>query len=136
MKSIPRKIVACLMTVLMVLATLSFNAALHFCGDHLVDISFDGSTDSCGMMPLDDDGAEACDLMGIDCCTDIEIAQNGQQTTDAKSIDVNVDTFPFQAAPLVNAPQRIEITSGLHFPPHQDPERIRDLTVWNQVFLL
>ncbi|PQJ80518.1 HYC_CC_PP family protein [Polaribacter porphyrae] len=49
MNNIFLKISAIILSVLVLFSTFSFNVDKHYCGDFLVDISFTGETEGCGM---------------------------------------------------------------------------------------
>lgn len=49
MKKTVCNITACALTLLVLLSTFSFTVKKHYCGDFLVDVSFSGDADSCGM---------------------------------------------------------------------------------------
>ncbi len=49
MNTIFLKISAILLAFLMLFSTLSFTVEKHYCGDFLVDVSFTGETEACGM---------------------------------------------------------------------------------------
>lgn len=49
MKNFFTKISAILLAILVLFSTLSFTVEKHYCGDFLVDVSFTGKTEGCGM---------------------------------------------------------------------------------------
>lgn len=65
------------MTVLILIATMSFAIDMHFCGDLLVNFSLVQKAQSCGM---DEVPTEDCiyDFTKKSCCTDKQIVSEGQ----------------------------------------------------------
>lgn len=82
------------MAFLVLFSTVSFSIDMHFCGDTLVDYSlFDDSAD-CGMNLLAD-VKEECPMSFMNCCTDEEISQEGQDelATSFNSLDLDQQQF-------------------------------------------
>ena len=64
------KITSLSLALLVLLSTLSFTVDQHYCGDFLVDISFTGEADGCGM--------NMAKTTMNNCCSDEEISFEGQ----------------------------------------------------------
>ena len=65
------KITALSLAFFVLISTLSFTVDQHYCGDFLVDISFTGDADSCGM--------NMAKTSKNNCCSDEEISFEGQE---------------------------------------------------------
>ena len=65
------KITSLSLVFFVLISTLSFTVDQHYCGDFLVDISFTGDADSCGMN-MDTESKK-------NCCSDEEISFEGQE---------------------------------------------------------
>lgn len=65
------------MAFLVLFSTVSFSMDMHFCGDALVDYSFFDDSADCGMKMLSAKD-EACPMSFMNCCSDQEINQEGQ----------------------------------------------------------
>ncbi len=136
MRPVYHRISAAALALLIVFATLSYRLDLHFCGSHLVDISLDGNLDACGMLPSEGSDTKACGLQAMSCCSDVEITQSGQDTTPVELSQVDVEQSDLLHQPTYHPFAPAVVWQRSDFPPYEDPPRIRDLSVWNQVFLL
>ena len=65
-----KKITSFSLALLVLASTLSFTVDQHYCGDFLVDISFTGDADGCGM--------NMAKTTMNNCCSDEEISFEGQ----------------------------------------------------------
>ena len=65
------------MAFLVLFSTVSFSMDMHFCGDSLVDYSFFDDSADCGMNLMANE-EQKCPMSLMNCCTDQEISQEGQ----------------------------------------------------------
>ena len=74
------KIVAVLMSFLVLFSTTSFAITKHFCGDILVDTAIFSEASSCGMEieKADATNISGCSIVKKDCCNDFQILIDGQ----------------------------------------------------------
>ena len=126
------------MAFLVFFSTVSFSVDMHFCGDQLVDYSFFDDSADCGMNLLMPEG-EACPMKAfMDCCTDQEFSQDGQDELALSFDKLDLDQQHFlQAFVLVF----IGYDTGLpqqNIPfEHYDPPRITyDIQVLHETFLI
>jgi len=77
MKTFLFKSSAIFMAFLVLFSTVSFSMDMHFCGDTLVDYSFFDDSADCGMKLMSTDD-QKCPMSLMNCCTDHEISQDGQ----------------------------------------------------------
>ena len=82
MKQVFTKIASILVAFLVLFSTFSFTVEKHYCGDFLVDVSFTGKTEGCGMK---------MDAVAItkkkNCCKDEVQKIEGQDKLQHNSID-------------------------------------------------
>lgn len=79
------------MAFVVLCSTTSFAVNMHFCGDHLMDISILGSAKSCGMEAAPATTPSDCSIEKSDCCSNENIIVNGQ-----KDLKQSVDQLSFQ----------------------------------------
>ena len=78
MKETLRKIASILMALVVLFSTASFTVDMHYCGDHLVDFSLFDKVDTCLMKAGMSKSSSECAVMDMDCCSDVEVAIEGQ----------------------------------------------------------
>jgi|26BtaG_2_1085354.scaffolds.fasta_scaffold00294_1 hypothetical protein len=78
MKKIFHKISTFSLALLVLLSTVSFTVESHYCGDILVDSSFFGDVETCGMEVHNHLPSTECDISKKDCCNDVEVIVEGQ----------------------------------------------------------
>ena len=68
------------MAFIVLFSTMSFSVDMHYCGDHLVDFSFFEEADACLMKADNLTSGSECSIvkMDMDCCTDVQFLQDGQ----------------------------------------------------------
>ena len=72
------KTTSMLMAFVVLLSTMSFTVDMHYCGGTLVDTSVFSKAHSCGMEMQKTDSTSDCSITKKDCCTDEQIAVEGQ----------------------------------------------------------
>lgn len=75
------------MSVVVLFTTMSFTVNEHYCGDHLVDLSFFKPAESCGMEMDTSAPADDCSIEKTDCCTDVSFVVEGQNELKNAKID-------------------------------------------------
>ena len=81
MKQIFSKISSFLLALLVLFSTFSFTVEKHFCGDFLMDVSFIGHADDCGM------DMEKVSAKKKNCCKDEVHHIEGQDELQQTSVD-------------------------------------------------
>ena len=71
------KIASFLLALLVLFSTFSFTVEKHYCGEFLMDVSFTGSADDCGM-EMEKPSTEGCPITKKNCCDDKQLAIEGQ----------------------------------------------------------
>ena len=82
------------MAFLVLFSTVSFSMDMHFCGDTLVDYSFFDDSADCGMKLMAQEKQE-CPMSLMNCCTDHELSQEGQDelALSWNSLDLDQQEF-------------------------------------------
>lgn len=80
------KISALSLAFLVLLSTLSFTVDQHYCGDFLVDISFFGDADGCGM--------EISKAAKKNCCSDEKLSFDGQDELQFQFVSIKSFSTP------------------------------------------
>jgi hypothetical protein len=132
MKQISTKISSFTLAFLVLFSTFSFTVDTHYCGDFLVDISFTGESDVCGMS------------MGIvsekkSCCKDEVHQIEGQDELQTNKIEnITFENQQFLAAFLISFKDLfIEIESKNNFYNNFSPPDISfDYQISYQSFLI
>ena len=97
MKAILFKSSAIFMAFLVLFSTVSFSIDMHFCGDSLVDYSFFDDSADCGMQLLMEE-SQQCPMSLMNCCTDHEISQEGQDELAISWSNLDLDQQEFMVA--------------------------------------
>ena len=97
MKKTFYKISSFLMALLVMLSTVSFTIESHYCGDFLVDTSYFGSAESCGM-DLAQTNSSKEDTLGKYCCNNEQITLNGQSELSVSFDNLTNDQQVFVAS--------------------------------------
>lgn len=82
MKSILTKIASLTLALLMLFSTFSFTVEKHYCGDFLVDVSFTGETEGCGMVMAKNQPSKK-----KNCCKDEVHQIDGQDELQHHKVD-------------------------------------------------
>ena len=100
MKETLRQIVSFTMALLVLFSTMSFTVDMHYCGDQLVDFSFFETAENCTMKasPSKASGETSIMEMEMDCCTDLEIALEGQD-----DLKISFDQLTLEQQTFVSA---------------------------------
>ena len=126
------------MALLVLLSTVPFSVDMHFCGDHLVDYSFYDDSADCGMKMLIPEGEECPMKAFMDCCTDQEFSQDGQDELAMSFDKLDLDQQQFLLTFVLGY---VGFDTGLpqqHIPfKHYDPPWITyDIQVLHETFLI
>jgi len=82
MKQVFSKILSFSLALFVLFSTFSFTVEKHYCGDFLVDVSFTGETDACGMT-VD----KAATTVKAGCCKDEVHKVEGQSQLQINKVD-------------------------------------------------
>ncbi|MBO6829380.1 HYC_CC_PP family protein [Muricauda sp. ARW1Y1] len=138
MKSFFHKITSFTMALLVLLSTFSFSVAQHYCGDVLVDYSFLGHAESCGMEVQETAELPDCNLVKADCCSDEVLTVDGQNDLKVSFEKLSFEQQQFVASFIYTylnlfegLPENIVPLSD--YPP---PLLVKDIQILDQIFLI
>lgn len=136
MKTIVTKIFATLLSLIVLMSSMSFTIDKHFCGDTLVDISYLGKADDCGMKMHKD--SESMSIKKKNCCKNTTeyvdfdaFNQEKVQITTAQEIEFLV----FYVYSYLNLYQELKLDKEFYknFSP---PDISKDTQILYETFLI
>jgi hypothetical protein len=126
------------MALIVLFSTFSFTVDEHYCGDILVDFSFFGKAESCGMEIQQALDSHEYSLEKKDCCNDVTLSISGQH-----DLKISLDKLNFEQQQFVVSfvYSYINLFEGLdenlvpfnHYPP---PLLVKDIQILDQTFLI
>lgn len=126
------------MALIVLFSTFSFSVEQHYCGDVLVDYSFFGRAESCGMDVQKILNSEQSDLVKKDCCNDETLTINGQNDLKIAFENLNFEQQVFVATFLYSY---LNLYEGLPedivpFSDYPPPLLVKDIQILDQTFLI
>lgn len=127
------------MALLVFFSTMSFTVDQHFCGDTMVDYSFFGDAETCGMdQQKESSNSSDCGIIKKNCCSDEIVSFEGQDELKITFQDLSLDQQLFIVSFIYSY---IDLFEGLeqnivpfeHYPP---PNLVRDILILDQTFLI
>lgn len=91
MKEFSHKILAILMSFVVLFSTTSFAITKHYCGDTLIDTAVFNKAETCGMEMDLDSTVEGCSVIKENCCNDEQILIDGQD-----EVQIQFDKISFE----------------------------------------
>lgn len=134
--------VAFIMAVLLLVASVGFNADFHYCGGELKSFSFIGKAESCHK-----NTTKPCPIHqkmmitgNFNCCNNETVYfhsdQDLQYQVQTVAKDYQFEKLIINTILPISFFQKTRIDLNFHPPPDPDPPRQReDMQVWNQFFL-
>ena len=140
MKALLHKSGSVAMALLLLFTTLSFRVDMHFCGDHLVDLSFTSGALGCGVASGDQERTDLCAMTGMDCCTQLQLVQQGREDLQQSFQQLVIDN-PLQYVPATYPDYSQEVLQQLKeheipFKEYSPPLLVRDIPVLCERFLI
>lgn len=138
MKAILHKLGAVLMAVVVLFSTLSFTVDMHYCGHNLVDMSLD-KADNCLMKSMMPENSSGCSSMQkMKCCSDVEIAFEGQDELKINFDQFSLDQQVFLIAYTYTFIELLQPAeeNKIPFDGYPPPLLVRDIQVLNETFLI
>ena len=137
MKGLLHKISAVMLAMLVFVSTTSFSVEQHFCGDHLVAVSFFGEAQTCAMEKALAKRS-GCESVKSECCEDETLIVEGQDELKIQFDDLTKDQLRFLTTFTYTY---IDLFAGLeqHFVPfdgYPPPLIIRDIQKDYQHYLI
>ena len=126
------------MALLVLLSTFSFAIESHYCGDVLVDTSWFGEAESCGMDVQHKPTSEENSFENNNCCNDELIAIDGQEVLSISLEDLTFEQQLFVVSFIYSYINLYEGTDSkiIPFKNYSPPPLIRDVQTLDQVFLI
>lgn len=132
------KISSFLMALVVLFSTFSFAVDQHYCGDVLVDFSFFGKAESCGMEVQQTSNTCEYDFIKKDCCHDKTLSIDGHNDLKISFEKLNLEQQKFVVSfiySFINLYEGLD-TKVLPFKDYSPPPLIRDVQVLDQTFLI
>lgn len=126
------------MALIVLFSTFSFTVEQHYCCDVLVDYSFFGKAESCGMDLQKNMHSEQSDLSQKDCCDDETLSIAGRDDLKISFEKLSFEQQQFIVAYIFSA---INIFEGLQenvvsFRGYPPPFLVKDILILDQTFLI
>ena len=137
MNQLLHQVSAVILALLMLFSTVSFTVDMHFCGDTLVDYSFFDSDAKCGVQLAESDTAQ-CPMSLMNCCTDAELVQEGQDQVTFLIENLSVDQQLFLVSYISTFLIQINnySTESTEIPDYPPPLVKKDFQVLYETFLI
>ncbi|KKM77514.1 hypothetical protein LCGC14_1369310 [marine sediment metagenome] len=126
------------MALLVLFSTFSFTVAQHYCDDVLVNYSFSGHAESCGMEVQETADLPECNLVQDNCCSDEVLTVDGQN-----DLKVSFDKLSFEQQQFVAMfiYTYLNLYEGLSenivpFSNYPPPLLVKDIQILDQIFLI
>lgn len=126
------------MALVVLLSTFSFAVDQHYCGDILVDFSFFGKAESCGMEMQQASESHHDSLNKKGCCEDQTLAIAGQDDLKISFEKLSTEQQLFVVSFIysyINLYEGFD-TKIVPFKDYSPPPLIRDVQVLDQIFLI
>ncbi|SHF42355.1 hypothetical protein SAMN05444483_10151 [Salegentibacter echinorum] len=126
------------MSVLVFFITTSFSINMHFCGETLAEFSFGHSAEACSMENEHSDLECEFDMNKDNCCSDAQIANDGQDDLKTSYTNLSFEQQIFVATFLYSY---INLFDGLDknivpFRDYTPPFLIRDFQKIHETYLI
>jgi|TARA_R110001632_G_scaffold225613_1_gene358758 hypothetical protein len=138
MKSLFNKIASFTMALVVLFSTFSFTVAQHYCGDDLVDFSFFGQAESCGMESQQTSDSHNANFDKKDCCDDVTLSISGQHDLKLSFEKLSFEQQQFVVSFVYSYLNLFEglqenVVPFSHYPP---PLLVKDIHILDQTFLI
>lgn len=140
MKGVFQQFLAIALSFLIFFSTLSLSIDMHFCGDHLVDLSIGRKAATCGMETASSGVSGKCIMAAMECCTDFEIVLQAQEELQAHDDGYSISRILLSPlAPPAVAPTSYQVPARapvLHFREYSPPTLVRKVHLLHESFLI
>ncbi len=138
MKEFFQKILAVIMTFVVLFSTMSFTINDHYCGDELVSSSLFLKADNCGMEMQKTSNDEDCNIQKENCCSDVVLLVEGQNELKLNYSDKNIEQQIFVVAFMLST---IDLFEGLEtnivpFKYYSPPLLVKNIQILDEVYLI
>ena len=137
MKSIGKKISAFLLSCIVLFSSMSFAIDEHFCGGQVMDVSYFGNADNCGMEELDTN-SDVPILKGYNCCKDEITHFESSIYSIEKPISIHniASQYLFFNPHYINGFNKIKALRIEYFKDFSPPDISQDIQILHQTFLI
>ena len=139
MKLLTQKIVSCLLAVVVLLSTVSFTVAKHYCGERVVDVTLYKDAKSCAMdILLAQKATSEFSVTKSPCCKDEQSLYQGQDELKQSSDYLSVEQAQFVVMFVTSYLEILypKILANSVFGAYSPPPLIQDLQLLNATFLI
>lgn len=138
MKNGVQKFSSLILALLVLVSTFSFSIEKHFCGDLLVDLAVFSKVKDCGMSSHDMDSMMIAGMLSDSCCTNTQLAIDGQDELKISFDNLNFNQQVFVAAITFSFIELFDGTLELVIPfkDYSPPILVTDIHLMDQVFLI
>lgn len=138
MRNLFIKLGSALLSLMVILSSLMIVVDEHYCGDTLIDISFFGEANSCGMEKMEMANSENLEIKQSDCCKDQQSFV--QVSVFNKEKDLNKQYYEIDFT-SINSPLGVDIFQFLpyekdDYKDFSPPEIHQNFQILYQTFLI
>lgn len=132
------KILSFLLALNVLTSTFSYAVGQHYCCEDLIDFSFFGKAESCGMDMHQTSNSHENKLQKNRCCEDEMLSVRGQDDLLVSFENLSIGEYQFIVAFVYSYINLFEgsqenIVPVVHYPP---PLLVRDIQILDQTFLI
>ena len=140
MKKFSHKLLAVLMSFVVLLSTTSFAITKHFCGDTLVDTAIFSQASSCGMENdnISSNSASGCTIVKKNCCSNEQLLIDGQDEVQLQVDKTSFSQELFIASFIytyINLFENLENNVG-SYNEYKPPLVIKDIVKIDETYLI
>lgn len=140
MKRKLQQIAAVFLAAFLLFSTISLSVDLHFCGDHLVDLSFTGRAANCNAVLNAAANSGKCPMAAMECCSDEAISLQGQDDLQQHIFDYSLSHPDYLAHAIIynfyQVGSPILKESPTSFVDSSPPPLIRKIHLLHSTFLI
>ena len=137
MNLIGKKISAFILSCIVLFSSMSFAIDEHFCGDQVMDVSYFGNADDCGMEEVDTN-SNITILKANNCCKDEITHFESSLYSSEKPISIHnlASQYLFSNTHFNNGFNRIKTLRIQYYKDFSPPDIRQDFQVLHQTFLI
>lgn len=125
------------MALIVLFSTFSFSVDEHYCGDLLVDFSFFGKAESCGMEIQQALDSHKHNFEKKDCCNDVTLSISGQHDLKFSLDKLSFEQLQYVVSFVYSYLNHFEVQDKnivpYNYPP---PLLVKDIHILDQTFLI
>jgi len=138
MKSPIKKISSVILSLMVVFSSMSFIVDEHYCGETLIDFSYFGEANHCGMEEMEMISSENLEIKKRNCCKDSKSVVhtsifNKEKNFNHKYLDIEIVSTYFYFSPNIFKNLSVDKDYCKDFPP---PDIQQNFQILHQTFLI